>query len=100
MPKGGTPFGALLHPFGACQKDGVPRGRNPAQGCPWGQYRGSRTAVRKALCPKLQSKVQTPPGMRLGAVPKKTLAKAWGAVAVAGKYQPTPPGSARGAMPG
>ena len=65
MPKGGTPFGALLHPFGAFQKDGVPRGRNPAQGCPWGQCRGRRMAMRKALCPKLQSKVQTPPPSEL-----------------------------------
>ncbi len=101
----------------------------PAQGCPWGQCRGKRVAVRKTLCPKLQSKVQTrracargqcrgrrtavrkrsarsckakckPVGRRLEAVPRKTLTKAWGAVAVASKYQPTPPGSARGAMPG
>ena len=34
MPKGGTPFGALLHPFGAYQKDGVARGRNPAGHAP------------------------------------------------------------------
>ena len=59
MPKGGTPFGALLHPFGAYQKDGVARGRTPAQGCPWGQCRGRRMAMRKALCPWLHSQVQT-----------------------------------------
>ena len=57
--RGGTPFGALLLTFGAYQKDGVARGRNPAQGCPWGQCRGSRTAVRKTLCPKLAGQAQT-----------------------------------------
>ncbi|WP_343274550.1 hypothetical protein [Ligaoa zhengdingensis] len=37
---------------------------------------------------------KTPPGMRPGAMPRKTLAKAWGAVAEAVKPGANPPGSA------